>query len=146
MQSIIPFQEPILVTRPVLPDLNSFTSKIHDIWDSKWLSNGGKYHKELEGKLRNFLKTPNLSLFNNGTIALIAGLKALKLSGEVITTPFSFPATTHSLTWNNLTPVFCDIDPIDFNLAPEQIERCITQRPLPFWYCTSTEHPAMFYR
>ncbi|MCC5660046.1 DegT/DnrJ/EryC1/StrS family aminotransferase [Nostoc sp. XA010] len=123
---ISPFQEPIYVTRPLLPDLNKFNQKLQEIWQSQWLTNNGKQHLELEEKLEQVLKIPHLSLFNNGTIALVVGCRSLRLSGEVITTPFTFPATPHVLTWNNIRPIFCDIDPETMNIDANKIESMIT--------------------
>lgn len=128
MHKIKPFEQPIYLTRPVLPDLQKVTEKLKKIWDSKWLTNNGNQHKQLEEKLSKFLKTPNLSLFNNGTTALIVACKALELSGEVITTPFTFPATPHSLTWCGITPIFCDIDPLTMNINADKIEKMITPK------------------
>lgn len=127
MEQLTPFIEPILVTRPLFPDLQSYTAKIQEIWDSKWLSNNGKQHIALEAQLKKLIEAKNLTLFNNGTIALMTALKAMDLHGEVITTPFSFPATSHAITWNNLKPVFADIDPDDFNIDPQSIEKNITK-------------------
>lgn len=121
-----PFDHPIYVTRPVLPDLDLFNDKLKKIWDSKWLTNMGDHHNELEVKLKNFLNVPELSLFNNGTIALIVALKVLGIEGEVITTPFTFPATVHALRWNGIKPVFCDIDPITLNINSDKLEELIT--------------------
>jgi dTDP-4-amino-4,6-dideoxygalactose transaminase len=122
------FFEPIHITRPILPDLKVFTEELKDIWKSQWLSNNGPKHQLFEKKIKIFLKVPYVSLFNNGTIAFITAIKALNLSGEVITTPFTFPATPHSLSWNNITPVFCDIDPITMNIDPAKIESLITKK------------------
>lgn len=121
-----PFEKPIYVTRPLLPDLDKFNQKLQEIWNSQWLTNNGKQHLELEHKLHQILKVPYLSLFNNGTIALIVGCQSLRLSGEVITTPFTFPATPHVLTWNNIKPIFCDIDPVTMNIDSNKIESMIT--------------------
>lgn len=121
-------KEPVLITRPLLPKLNEYTDQLSDIWESRWLSNGGDKHKELEAKLKNFMNVPNLSLFNNGTIALLTAIQSLRLQGEVITTPFSFPATSHVLAWNNITPVFCDIDPVRLTIDPNHIEQLITAK------------------
>lgn len=126
MASIEPFPEPIYVTRPILPDLQAFYLKLNAIWAAKQLTNNGPQLKILEEKLLQKLKVPNLSLLNNGTTALMLACKSLELAGEVITTPFTFAATPHVLTWNNLTPVFCDIDPISLNIDPKKIEACIT--------------------
>ena len=122
------FEEPIFVTRPVLPDFEEYTDQLKDIWESKWLSNEGQQHKKFEQDLIDYLEAPYVSLFNNGTTALTVAIQALRLQGEVITTPFSFPATTHALAWNGITPVFCDIDQTSMNIDPEKIEGLITNR------------------
>ena len=119
-------QEKILVTSPLLPDLKDFTPYLEDIWRNKWLTNNGEYHHELEKSLCEYLGVNHLSLFSNGTLALITALQALRVSGEVITTPYSFVATTHSLWWNNIKPVFVDIEPKTFNIDPKRIEVAIT--------------------
>lgn len=116
----------ILVTQPTLPPLEDFIPLLEDIWDRKWLTNNGHYHQELEEALADYLGVPYVSLFSNGTLALITALQALRIQGEVITTPYSFVATTHSLCWNGIQPVFCDIDPNTLNLDPEKIEAAIT--------------------
>ena len=121
-----PFDQPIYVTRPILPSLDRITEKLREIWDSKWLTNNGPQHCLLENQLKNILKVPYLSLFNNGTIALIIACQSLRLTGEVITTPFTFPATPHVLTWNNIKPIFCDIDPVTMNIDADKIESMIT--------------------
>ena len=118
----------ITVTSPLLPDLQDFTKYLEDIWDKKWVTNNGFYHKELEKKLAEYLKVGHLSLFTNGTLPLITALQALEIKGEVITTPYSFVATTHSLWWNGIKPVFVDIDPKTCNLDPEKIEAAITEK------------------
>jgi dTDP-4-amino-4,6-dideoxygalactose transaminase len=119
--------QPVYVTRPTMPDLEGYFHLLEGIWERKWLANQGPLHEELEKKLSSFLGVEHLSLFCNGTIALLVALEALRLnSGEVITTPFTFPATAHSLHWNRIRPVFCDIDPITFNLDPTKIERLIS--------------------
>lgn len=120
--------KPIYVTRPIIPDMALFQEKLKAIWDSKIFSNQGMQHQLLEKELSTLLKVPNLSLFNNGTIALITAIKSLRLSGEVITTPFTFAATPHSLTWSNITPVFCDIKVDDFTLDSSRIESLITSK------------------
>jgi dTDP-4-amino-4,6-dideoxygalactose transaminase len=116
----------ITVTQPFLPPLEEFDEYLKKIWESKWLTNNGQFHQELEQKLCEFLGVQYISLFSNGTLALITALQALRITGEVITTPFSFVATTHSLWWNGIKPVFCDIDPETFNLDPDKIEAAIT--------------------
>lgn len=123
-----PFSKPIYITRPLLPELPEFVGLLEEIWASGWLSNGGQMHQQLEVALLAQLKAKHLSLFNNGTIALITACQALHLSGEVITTPFTFPATPHVLTWNDITPVFCDIDSTTMNLDATKIERLITSK------------------
>lgn len=123
-----PFEQPIFVTRPLLPDLQIVTAKLQEIWAAQWLSNGGMQHQKLECALRDRLRVPNLTLFNNGTTALMAAVQTLGLAGEVITTPFTFVATTHALALNGLTPVFCDIDPSTMNIDPDQIESLITPK------------------
>lgn len=123
-----PFEQPIYVTRPLLPPLTEYTERLEQVWESGWLANNGAQHQALEQSLSDYLRAPQLSLFNNGTIALIVACQALRLSGEVITTPFTFPATPHVLSWNNITPVFTDIDPVTMNLDPRGIEAKITAR------------------
>ena len=119
-------REKITVTSPLLPDLEEFTPYLENIWRSKWLTNKGPYHRELEKALCEYLGVRHLCLFSNGTLALITALQALRISGEVITTPYSFVATTHSLWWNNIKPVFVDIEEETFNLNPKRIEAAIT--------------------
>lgn len=114
------------VTQPFLPPLEEFQDYLEDIWKRKWLTNNGKYHQELEKALCDYLGVKYISLFSNGTLALITALQALRITGEVITTPFSFVATTHSLWWNNIKPVFADIEPHTYNLDPKKIEAAIT--------------------
>jgi len=118
----------ITVTSPLLPDLEEFHNMLRDIWDRKWLTNNGHYHHLLEEALSDYLKVPYLSLFTNGTLPLITALQALRITGEVITTPYSFVATTHSLWWNGIKPVFVDIDPKTCNIDPDKIEVAITPR------------------
>src|SRR5579863_9973122 len=120
------FREPIYVTRPILPPLDAYMDELKEIWESQWLTNGGPKHAALERLLAQFLENPNVSLFNNGTLALVIACQALRLSGEVITTPFTFPATPHVLSWNNITPVFADIDAKTMTVDPEKIEPLIT--------------------
>lgn len=116
----------ILVTRPQLPPLNEFIPLLADIWESRWLTNNGKYHQEFEKALASYLGVPYVSLFANGTLALMAALQCLRIKGEVITTPYSFVATTHSLWWNGIKPVFVDIEPAYCNLNTKLIEAAIT--------------------
>ncbi len=123
-----PFEEPIFITRPLLPDVAEVQSKLEDIWASQWLTNNGPQHIAFEKELGNYLKVPHLSLFNNGTLALVAACQSLGLCGEVVTTPFTFPATPHALTWNNITPVFCDVDPDTMNIDATKIESMITSQ------------------
>ena len=120
--------DPVFVTRPFLPPLEEFVPYLEKIWESHILTNNGPFHLELEQKLCDYLGVKYISLFSNGTMALIAALKVLKISGEVITTPFSFVATTHALWWNNIKPVFTDIDPVTYNLDAEKIEAAITPK------------------
>lgn len=116
----------ITVTSPLLPDLDEFVASLKDIWDKRWITNNGEYHQRLEKALSDYLKVPYVSLFTNGTLPLITALLALRITGEVITTPYSFVATTHALWWNGVKPVFVDIDPATGNLDPEKIEAAIT--------------------
>ena len=116
----------ITVTSPLLPELKEFEKMLEDIWQRKWLTNNGHYHKELEQALADYLKVPYLSLFTNGTLPLITALQAMRINGEVITTPYSFVATTHSIWWNNLKPVFVDVEEETGNIDPERIEAAIT--------------------
>ena len=116
----------ITVTSPLLPDLDEFVDSLKDIWDKRWITNNGEYHQRLEKALSDYLKVPYVSLFTNGTLPLITALLALRITGEVITTPYSFVATTHALWWNGVKPVFVDIDPATGNLDPEKIEAAIT--------------------
>lgn len=118
----------IFVTRPSLPNLDEFHESLKEIWESRWLTNNGKFHIELEKRLCSFLSAENCSLLCNGTLALLLALKALDITGEVITTPFTFVATTHSLAWNNITPVFCDIDSRTLNIDPDKIEGLISPK------------------
>ncbi|MEG2612225.1 MAG: DegT/DnrJ/EryC1/StrS family aminotransferase [Alistipes sp.] len=119
-------QKPITVTSPLLPSLEEFIPILQDIWDRKWITNNGHYHQALEEALAEYLKVPYISLFTNGTLPLITALQALRVTGEVITTPYSFVATTHSIWWNGLKPVFVDVDPVTGNMNPDQIESAIT--------------------
>ena len=118
----------ITVTSPLLPNLDELNVMLMEIWDSKWITNNGKFHKQLEKELAEYLKVPYISLFTNGTLPLITALQALRITGEVITTPYSFVATTHSLWWNGIKPVFVDIDPSNCGLDPEKIEAAITPK------------------
>jgi len=119
---------PITVTKPCIPPLDEFIPYLQQIWDNKWLTNNGPMHQQLEQELANYLGVKYISLFSNGTLALISALQALNITGEVITTPFSFVATTHSLWWNKITPVFVDIEQEYLNLDPDKIEAAITPR------------------
>lgn len=118
----------ITVTSPLLPDLDEFHELLKEIWDSKWITNNGSFHKKLEAALCEYLKVPYVSLFTNGTLPLLTALQALRITGEVITTPYSFVATTHALWWNGIKPVFVDIDPQTGNLDPNKIEAAITPK------------------
>lgn len=121
-------RKPITVTRPYLPPLAEFVPYLEKIWERQWLTNAGEFHQQLEAELAQHLGVEHISLFANATIALVTALQALRITGEVITTPFSFVATAHSLLWNNLQPVFADIDPESLNLDPARIEAAITPR------------------
>ena len=118
----------ITVTSPLLPELDEFHSLLKEIWESKWITNNGSFHKQLEKELADYLKVPYLSLFTNGTLPLITALQAMRITGEVITTPYSFVATTHSLWWNGIKPVFVDVDPSNCGLDPQKIEAAITPK------------------
>lgn len=118
----------ITVTAPLLPNLDEFNELLKEIWESKWITNNGSFHRQLETELAKYLKVPYVSLFTNGTLPLITALQALRISGEVITTPYSFVATTHSLWWNGIKPVFVDIDPSTGNIDPTKIEAAITPK------------------
>lgn len=116
----------IFVTQPALPPLDEFIPYLEKIWDNKWLTNNGPFHQQFEKELADYLGVKHLSVFSNGTLALITALQALRITGEVITTPFSFVATTHSLWWNNIKPVFVDIENEYYNIDPKKIEAAIT--------------------
>ncbi|WP_045404570.1 dTDP-4-amino-4,6-dideoxy-D-glucose aminotransferase VioA [Vibrio jasicida] len=118
----------IPVTQPFLPEINEFLPYLEEIWSNRWLTNNGPFHQQLESELADYLGVEHVSLFNNATIALITALQAMRVSGEVITTPYSFVATSHSIMWNDLVPVFVDINPSTFNIDPDQIEAAITPR------------------
>jgi dTDP-4-amino-4,6-dideoxygalactose transaminase len=120
------FDKPIFVTQPALPPLGEFTELLKQIWDNKILTNEGPFHKQFEKELAEYLGVKYISVFTNGTLALMTALQSLRITGEVITTPFSFVATTHALWWNNIKPVFADIEPVHFNLDPEKVEAAIT--------------------
>jgi dTDP-4-amino-4,6-dideoxy-D-glucose transaminase len=120
------FSEPVYVTRPTMPPLDEYTEYLRGIWERRWLTNDGLLHQELERRLSGYLGVEHVSLFCNGTIALLVALNTLRInSGEVITTPFTFPATAHVLYWNGVRPVFCDVDEQTLNLDPHSIERLI---------------------
>jgi dTDP-4-amino-4,6-dideoxygalactose transaminase len=118
--------KPIYVTQPYLPPLAEFIPYLEEIWDGKILTNGGPFHQKLERALSDYLGVDHIALFTNGTIALVTALQALRITGEVITTPYSFVATAHSLLWNGIKPVFADVDPKTLNLDPSKIEAAIT--------------------
>lgn len=118
----------ITVTSPLLPDPDELGRLMKDIWSSRWITNNGQFHQQLETALCQYLKVPYISLFTNGTLPLLTALQALRISGEVITTPYSFVATTHCIWWNGLRPVFVDIDPANCGLDPDKIEAAITPR------------------
>ena len=121
-------EKQITVTAPLLPDLEEFNVLLKEIWDSKWITNNGSFHKQLEKELAEYLKVPYISLFTNGTLPLLTALQALRITGEVITTPYSFVATTHSIWWNGCKPVFVDVDPATGNMDPDKIEAAITNK------------------
>ena len=118
----------ITVTSPLLPNLDEFHELLKEIWDSKWITNNGSFHRQLEATLAEYLKVPYVSLFTNGTLPLLTALQALRFTGEVITTPYSFVATTHSIWWNGCKPVFVDVDPKTGNMDPDKIEAAITPK------------------
>ena len=118
----------ITVTSPLLPNLDEFNEMLKEIWASKWITNNGQFHKQLEKALAEYLKVPYISLFTNGTLPLITALQALRIAGEVITTPYSFVATTHALWWNGIKPVFVDIDWKTGCMDPNKIEAAITPK------------------
>ena len=122
------FSEPVYVTRPLLPPLAAVTARLEAVWRSQQLTNIGAQHDQLESALRTLLGVRELSLFTNGTVALITAIRALHLTGDMLTTPFTFPATPHALSWSGITPVFCDIDPVTLNIDPASVERAVTSR------------------
>ncbi len=121
-----PIAEPIYVTQPAMPPLEEFMPYLQKIWSNKVLTNGGPFHQQLEQALCEYLGVQHLALFSNGTLGLVTALQALRITGEVITTPYSFVATAHSLLWNGIKPVFADVDPHTLNLDPAKIEAAIT--------------------
>ena len=121
-------KDSITVTSPLLPDLGDFQEMLKDVWASKWVTNNGQFHKQLEQALCEYLKVPYISLFTNGTLPLLTALQALRITGEVITTPYSFVATTHSIWWNGCRPVFVDIEEETCGMDPERIEAAITPK------------------
>jgi dTDP-4-amino-4,6-dideoxygalactose transaminase len=120
------FEKPILVTKPFMPPYEEFCEGLREIWDNQWLTNNGPVLNRYRGELKNYFETDNICLFNNGTLALQIALQGMGISGEVITTPFTFVATTHALYWNKIRPVFCDIEPDTYTLDPEKVEELIT--------------------
>jgi dTDP-4-amino-4,6-dideoxygalactose transaminase len=123
---IKPFEKPIYVTRPYLPPLEEFCKGLQEIWDNQWLTNNGPILQRFTQELCNTFETDNICLFNNGTLALQIALQGMGISGEVITTPYTFVATTHALFWNKIRPVFVDIEPEFYTLDPEKVEAAIT--------------------
>ena len=119
-------QKPIYVTQPHLPPFEDFLPYLKEVWDSKFLTNGGPMHQKFERALCEYLGVNQVALFSNGTLALLTALQSLRITGEVITTPYSFVATAHSLLWNGIKPVFVDVDPVNLNLDPSKIEAAIT--------------------
>ena len=128
LQNKIMNNDGVKVTSPLLPPLDEFTAMLEDIWQRRWITNGGEYHRRLEQALADYLNVPYISLFTNGTLPLLTALQALGIQGEVITTPYSFVATTHAIWWNGCTPVFVDIDPSTGNIDPARIEAAITPK------------------
>lgn len=118
----------ITVTSPLLPNLDEFNEMLKEIWASKWITNNGQFHKQLEAALAEYLKVPYISLFTNGTLPLLTALQAMRITGEVITTPYSFVATTHSIWWNGCKPVFVDIEESTCGIDPDKIEAAITPK------------------
>lgn len=127
-KAVMTEKSPIYVTQPFLPPLEEFIPYLEQIWESKWLTNNGPFHQKLEQDLCEYLGVEHISLFANGTIALVTALQSLLITGEVITTPYSFVATSHSLAWSNIQPTFVDIDPTTCNLDPDKIESAITSQ------------------
>ena len=125
---IKPFAEPIYVTRPLLPPLEALHARLAEVWEARWLTNDGPQHVRLTQAIADYLAVPQVSLFNNGTIALLAAVRALGMRGEVVTTPFTFPATPHAISWSGATPVFGDIHPETMTLDPARVEELITPR------------------
>ena len=121
-------EKQITVTSPLLPNLDEFNEMLKEIWASKWITNNGQFHKQLEKALAEYLKVPYISLFTNGTLPLLTALQALRITGEVITTPYSFVATTHSIWWNGCKPVFVDIEDETCGIDPDKIEAAITPK------------------
>ena len=124
----VPFEQPVYVTRPLLPPLASLSARLEEVWATGWLTNQGQQHQRLEEAVRAYLGVEELSLLTNGTIALVTAIRALGLTGEVLTTPFTFPATPHALNFSGITPVFCDIDPLTLNVDPAALARGVTSR------------------
>jgi dTDP-4-amino-4,6-dideoxygalactose transaminase len=122
------FESPVTVTQPSLPDFESYMKYVREIWDRKWLTNNGPVHEEFKKQLKHYLNTNNVELFTNGHLALEISLKALNLEGEVITTPFTFASTIHAIKNCKLEPVFCDIDPLTYNIDPTRMEELITDK------------------
>lgn len=126
--SLSKLKNKIYVTRPYLPPIDEYMSLLSDAWENRWLTNEGKLHFKLEEKLCNYLNVKHISLFNNATIALLVAQKALNFKNEIITTPFSFIATTHSIKWNGLEPIFVDTDDYYGNMDPQEIEKNIDEK------------------
>lgn len=124
--SIKGFEKPVYVTKPFLPSLDEFCNNLKEIWDNQWLTNNGPVLRRYTRELSNHFESDNICLFNNGTLALQIGLQGMGISGEVITTPFTFVATTHALFWNKIRPIFVDIEPNYYTLDPDKVEAAIT--------------------
>ena len=120
--------EPIYVTRPTMAPLADYVAELEDIWDARFLTNSGPKHQKLAGQLSEYLGVEQVGLYANGHLALESALQALEISGEVITTPYTFASTTHAIVRSGAEPVFCDIDPTTYCMDPESIEGLITER------------------
>lgn len=127
MKKELIFDQPILVTQPILPPLENYVEYLEEIWNRNWLTNNGPVHEKFKGKVKEYLNVDNVELFTNGHTALEIAIKALDLTGEVITTPFTFASTTHAIVNCGLTPVFCEVDPVNYNIDVNEIEKHITK-------------------
>lgn len=121
-------EKKVMVIQSSMPNIDEYMNEVKSLWDSRWLTNMGAKHKELQKQLKEYMSVDNIDLLTNGHMAIELTLQALNLSGEVITTPFTFASTTHAIVRNGLTPVFCDIDPIDFTMDVTKLESLITDK------------------